>query len=118
MSDVLNPAEVERSIQEISRRMHEGIKVISRLNDEYKAARRAHDKAKAMAYVAHDGPQLEKRQVAELAVVELREAMDDAKVKLDYARDLADTLSKELSALQSINRSVTQMYGAERGYGG
>ncbi len=118
MSDVLNPVDIEAAIQDINRRMHQGIKVVSRLNDEYKAAKRAHDFAKAQAYVSHDGPQAEKRQVAELAVKDLREAMDDAKVKLDYARDLSDTLAKELTALQSINANVRTMYNAERGRGG
>lgn len=116
--EVLNPVDLENAIQEISRRMHDGIKVISRLNEEYKAAKRAHDIAKAQAYVNHDGPQAEKRQVAELAVSDLRIAMDEAKVKLDYARDLARTLEKEQSGLQSINSNVRAMYNAERGYGG
>lgn len=115
---VLNPVDLENAIQEISRRMHDGIKVISRLNDEYKAAKREHDVAKAKAYVNHDGPQAEKRMAAELAVENLRVAMDQAKVKLDYARDLARTLEKEQSGLQSINSNVRAMYNAERGYGG
>jgi hypothetical protein len=115
--DVLNPVDLEREIQEISRRMHVGIKVISDLNEAYKAAKRAHDVAKAQAYVDHDGPQAEKRQVSELAVVDLRVAMDEAKVKLDYARDHARALEKELSGLQSVNSNVRAMYNAERGFG-
>lgn len=116
--DVLNPVDLENAIQEISRRMHKGIKVISELNDAYKAAKRAHDIARAQAYVDHDGPQAEKRMVAELAVKDLRVAMDEAKVKLDYARDLSVTLHKEQSGLQSINSNVRAMYNAERGFGG
>jgi hypothetical protein len=118
VSDVLNPVEVEAKIQEISRRMHQGIKVVSELNEAYRTAKREHDVAKAQAYMSHDGPQAEKRQAAELAVVDLREAMDVAKVKLDYARDLSDTLAKELTALQSINANIRTMYSAERGHGG
>lgn len=119
MSDpALNPEALESAIQEISRRMHKGIRVVSDLNEGYKKAKREHDVAKAQAYVDHDGPQAEKRQVSELAVVDLRVAMDEAKVKLDYAQDLSHTLHKELSALQSLNSNVRAMYNAERGFGG
>ena len=120
MSDsdpALNPEALETAIQEISRRMHKGIKVVSELNEAYKAAKRRHDVAKAQAYVDHDGPQAEKKQVSELAVVDLRAEMDEAKVKLDYAQDLARTLHKELSALQSLNSNVREMYRSERGFG-
>jgi thiaminase len=113
----LNPERLENAIQEIARRMHTGIKVVSELNESYKAAKRAHDVAKAQAYVDHVGAQAEKKQVAELAVVTLRVEMDEAKVKLDYAQDLARTLHKELSALQSLNSNVREMYRSERGFG-
>ncbi len=42
MSDsdpALNPEALETAIQEISRRMHKGIKIVSDLNEAYKAAK-------------------------------------------------------------------------------
>ena len=35
-----------------------------------------------------------------------------------HAQDLARTLHKELSALQSLNSNVREMWRAERGFGG
>lgn len=113
----LNPVAIERRIREITTELAKSIRVVDSLNVEYRTARRTHAANFALAYADHKGPQAEKRQMAILATVEELEVLDDAKAKLDYARDRADALTKELSAYQSLNRSTMQMYGAEKGFG-
>jgi hypothetical protein len=115
--DIHNPVAVETEITAIHARLYRGVEVIDKLNREHKKLARDLTKAKAKAYLEYDGPQPEKRQHAELATLELREQVDTARVKLDYARDFAHALGKEMSGLQSILSDLRAMYGAERGRG-
>lgn len=113
----LNPVMIEKRIREINGDLARLIRAVDECNRSYKEAKRLHDHAFAHAYRDYQGPQGEKRQAAVIAVEDEREYMDNAKAALDYARDQADALTKELSAYQSLNKSVMQMYGSSNGWG-
>ena len=56
MNDVLNPADLERSIQEISRRIHNGVRVVTEAEGNAREKRRQYDHAFAVAYT-YQGPE-------------------------------------------------------------
>jgi hypothetical protein len=118
MSDVLNPADLERHIQEISRRIHEGVKVVTVAERDARENRRLYDLAYAQAYMAHDGPAHERRYAAEAATTEQRNTADIAEVAFKHAERTARALENELRATQSIGASIRSMYASERGFGG
>ncbi len=118
MSDVLNPADIERHIQEISRRIHEGVKVVSAAERDAREQRRIYDLDYARAYQAHDGPAHEKRYAAEEQTTAQRQTADIAEVAFRHAERTARALENELRATQSIGASIRQMYASERGFGG
>lgn len=117
MSEVLNPADLEAKIQEISRRIHEGVKVVTAAERDAREKRRVYDHAYAVAYMKHDGPAHEKRYAAEVETTEQRAAAEDAEVVFRHAERTARALENELRATQSIGASVRAMYAGERGVG-
>lgn len=117
MSDVLNPADLESQIQGISRRIHEGVKVVTAAEREAREQRRLYDLEYARAYMGHDGPAHERRYAAESATTELRQAAEIAEVAFRHAERTARALENELRATQSIGASIRQMYAGERGFG-
>lgn len=118
MSDVLSPTAVEKLIQETRGRIHDGVKVVSNARKAYTDAKRKYDQAFAQAFLDYEGPQTEKKYAAELATSDERYDMEIKYLALKHAESLAQTLANDLSALQSISKSVLAMYGSERGFGG
>lgn len=118
MNDVLNPVDIEQSIQNIARRIHEGVKVVTEAEGEFKRLDHAHDVAIAHAYLGHKGPAHEKKYAATLATQDERTAADQAEVAFKYAERTAKALDAELRAMQSVGASVRAMYQGERGFGG
>lgn len=116
-SNVLNPVDIEQRIQECSRRIHTGVKVVTDAEKVSRAAVRALDAAVAHAYMNHDGPAYEKKYAAVLATQVEREVADEAEVAFRYAERTARALESELRAWQSVGASVRQMYAGERGFG-
>lgn len=114
MSEVLNPVDVEQAIRTCSERIHNGVKVVTKAQREWKAAVREHDRAYARAYLAAEGPQHEKKYRAELATITERDARDVAELAFRHAERTAEALVDELRAWQSVNASVRAMYGAQR----
>lgn len=117
MGDVLNPVAIEQRMQEIARRIHEGVKVVSAAESAARAARHAADVAYAQAYMAHQGAAHEKRYAATIATAEEAHAADVAEVAFRHAERTARALENELRAVQSVGASVRSMYSAERGFG-
>lgn len=117
MSEVLNPADIERHIQEISRRIHEGVKVVSAAEREAREKRRLYDLDYARAYMAYDGPAHERKHAAEIATTDSRQATDIAEVAFRHAERTARALENELRATQSIGASIRSMYASEKGFG-
>jgi len=117
VSEVLNPADIEAKIQEISRRIHEGVKVVTNAERDAREKRRLYDHAFAQAYMKHDGPAHEKRYAAEVETTDRRAAAEDAEVVFKHAERTARALENELRATQSVGASVRSMYAGERGFG-
>jgi hypothetical protein len=117
MSEVLNPADMEKAIQEISRRIHKGVRVVTDAEGHAREKRRQYDHAFALAYMTHEGPAHEKRYAAEVATTEQRAAAEDAEVAFRHAERNARALENELRATQSIGASIRAMYASERGFG-
>lgn len=117
MSDVLNPADIEKHIQEISRRIHRGVEVVTAAERDAREQRRLYDLAYAKAYMGHDGPAHEKKFAAEVATTDARSTVDVAEVAFRHAERTARALENELRATQSIGASIRQMYASERGFG-
>lgn len=117
MADVLNPADLERHIQEISRRIHEGVKVVTAAEREAREKRRLYDLDYARAYMAHDGPAHERKYSAEVTTSDQRQAAEIAEVAFRHAERTARALENELRATQSIGASIRAMYASEKGFG-
>jgi hypothetical protein len=114
---VLNPVDLEQKIQEISRRIHSGVHVVTKAEQDAREKRRLYDLAYARAYQAFKGPAHEKRYAAEEATTEQRGVAEDAEVVFRHAERTARALENELRATQSIGASVRAMYVSERGFG-
>ncbi|MER7167256.1 hypothetical protein ABT336_14450 [Micromonospora sp. NPDC000207] len=110
MADVLNPVDIEAAIRSCSDRIANGVRVCSERYDAFLKADTAYDQAFARAYMAHQGPQTEKKYAAELATATERAARDAADVAYRYADRTAKALEMELRAWQSVNASVRSMY--------
>ena len=108
----LTPVAVENHIRELSNRIAKSASVCNERYKVFLEADRLFDQAYARAFLAHDGPQTEKRYAADLASIEQREARDVADAAYRYADRLSKALSAELMAYQSLNKSVLAQYGA------
>lgn len=115
----LNPEDLEREIQRTRNRISRGIRVCHERRVIQAEKTTAYKRAYAFAYVAADGPQTQKRYEADTDKDVM--AAEDEKIVADtayaYAKDVADSLRDDLTALQSIMKSVIAMYGATTGRG-
>lgn len=107
---------VERAIRECADRLQVGVSESIDRYREYQAAEQAYRQAEAQAFMAHDGPQTEKRMASRLATAELKVVRDRAYAAYKYADESARAVGKELSALQSINGNVRSTYNAGGGF--
>lgn len=114
MTQPLNPVQVEELILDLSNRIAKGIPVVSAAEKEMVDAKRALDRAQAHAYLTVDGTARERDSRVELRVEDERDAYDIAYLKFRDSERLMKSLTNQLSAVQSVGRSVTQMYGATR----
>ena len=109
---VLNPADVERRIQEISDRIAKGVRVVTAAEREAKAKRRDFDLSYAYAYKRAEGPVHARRYEADIQSMPHREAAENAEIAFRHAERTARALEKELMAWQSVNSNIRAMYGA------
>lgn len=110
MSDVLNPVAVEQAIRECANRIANGVKVCSDRYRDFLHADHDLDVAYARAFMAHEGPQTEKRYAAELATEAERAKRDLADAAYRYADRQNRALQAELDAYRSIGASVRSAY--------
>ena len=106
----LNPVNIENHIRELSQRIAKSASVCNSRYIEFLDADREFDKAFAQAYLAHDGPQSEKRYAADEATMPERERRDVADAAYRYADRLSKALQSELMAYQSLNKSVLAQF--------
>lgn len=109
--NVHSPVSVEQKILEISNRIAKSADVCNTRYIAFLAADRAYDNAYAQAFLAHEGPQTEKRYAAEVETQDEREARDITDAAYRYADRLSKALQAELMAMQSVNKSVLAQYG-------
>lgn len=108
----LNPVYVEQSIQQLVQDIARGVKVVSSAHRAKLSADRLYDHAFAVAYMTHEGPQHEKRYAAEKQTQQERIDRDVAEVAYQHAQRQMRALEGQLSAFQTIAKSVVSMYGA------
>ena len=108
----VNPVSVENAIRTVSNEIARGVNIVSTRLAAFRKADRVFELAYSLAFRAFDGPQTEKRHEAVVSTIELREARDDAEVIYKHAATAMSALEKELTAWQTINKTVAQMYGA------
>lgn len=118
MTNVLNPVDIEQSIQGVAKRIHNGVTVVTNAEAEFRQADREYDAAFARAYMAHEGPAHEKKYAAELATQVERQVRDVAELAFKHGERTARALEAELRAWQSVGASIRAMYAGERGVGG
>lgn len=111
-SDILNPVDVEQRIRQLSNDIASGVKVVSMRYRAKLDAERIYDHAFAVAFLTYDGPANAKKYAAEKQTQQERTDRDVAEVAYRHAERQMKALEGQLSALQTIAKSVGQMYGA------
>ena len=106
----LNPVTIENHIRELSTRISKSASVCNERYVEFLDADREFAKAFAQAYLAHDGPQAERRYAADEVTMPERERRDVADAAYRYADRLSKALQSELMAYQSLNKSILAQY--------
>ena len=109
---VLNPADAEAWIRQVSNRIAKGVKVVTDAEAEMKAKKRAYDLAFAHAYKRAEGSEQFRKQHATIEAMPHREEADNAEIAYRYAQRTAEALERELFAAMAINRNIVSMYGA------
>ncbi len=113
-TEVLNPVDAEKKIQELSDRIARGVAVVTAAERESRARKRDFDLAYANAYKRAEGSIKDREYEADIRTMQQREAADNAEIAFKYAERTAKALEKELLAWQSINSNLRAMYGAVR----
>lgn len=108
----LNPADVEAAIRRLANESGRAVRIVTKALEQFRDAERLYDREFASAYLAYSGPAHERKYAAEVATTNLRRDRDVAEVAWRYAERSAASLERQLSAYQSINRSVGQMFSA------
>ena len=108
----INPVQVEQAIRDIANEIALGVRIVGDRLADFRAKEREYDVAFARKYMAYDGPAHMRKYHAEVETQDLRLARDVAEAAWRLADRTARAQETELSAYQSINRSVQQMYGA------
>lgn len=111
-ANVVNPVDVENNLLRLANAIAASVRPMSVALQEYREKERAYDLAYARAFARHDGPQYAKANAALEATMGLREERDNAEAVYKYAATRVKALEQELSAWQTIARSVIVMYGA------
>lgn len=115
----LNPVDWEAEMHRTRLRIAKGIRIVSDRRKIAAKATRAANREHARAYVRAQGAQYERRYIADTdpRVIELQDAADVAEASYHFARDVLQELRDDLTALQSIGKSVISMYSSENGRG-
>lgn len=108
----LNPVDIEQAIRRLANETARAVRIVSDRLGAFREAERIYDAAVAHEYLAWKGPAHEKKFAAELATTELRRDRDLAEVAWRYAERSAASVERQLSAYQTLNRSVAQLYSA------
>ncbi|MBK0296419.1 hypothetical protein IAE22_30600, partial [Bacillus sp. S34] len=97
---------VEQTVSKTVVDIAHGVRVVSERHRAKLTADRLYDHAYAVAYMAHEGPQTEKKYAAEKATQTERIDKDVAEVAYQHALRQMKALEGKLSAFQTIAKSV------------
>lgn len=114
---VYTPEMIEQEALETKDRLELSPKFIRAAHREWMTRRQEYKQAYALAIQAARAnkiPSTERKYEADLDTMDLLRRLDDAKILYDYVQDLEKALSKKLSTLQSVLRSQSQAFGAQR----
>ena len=116
----LNPVDVETEMSRTRLRIARGVRIVSGRRKTAREAKKAYRRAYAFAFIRTEGPQYLRDQLAltDEKVMAAEDDMEVAQQAYQYALDTAEALREDLSALQSISKSMIAMYGSEHGFGG
>lgn len=109
-SEIATPVSAENAIDFCIQQIRRAPDILKARLEIFHDAKQAYDFKMAEVADATEGTQDAKKRAAVLACKEERKAMDTAKEALEYARERARAYQKELSGLQSVNKSVTNSY--------
>jgi hypothetical protein len=110
--EVLNPVQVEMIVRNTANAIGKSVKVVSEAHAKWKTALRIYEHAFAVSYMGHEGPSHEKKYAAEKNTQQERANADVAEVAFKHAERQMKALEIQLSAAQTISKSIQQMYGA------
>lgn len=107
-----NPVSVENALLETVNEISRGVTIARDAYQNYLESERNFKRAYARAFMAHKGPQTEKKVAANItAEVEAAEDHRDVcDVAYKYAKDTNAALSAKLDAMRSVGTSVRQAY--------
>lgn len=108
----VNPVEIENLIRQTTNSISNGVRHVSDALAKFREAERVYDLALAKAYMRHAGAAHEKKFAATIATDTERKARDDAEIAFRHAERKMKALETELSAWQSINKTISQMFSA------
>lgn len=109
-TEVETPVSAEDAIDFCIRQLRRAPDIIKERFKAYNDLKHAFDIKAAQVADATEGTELAKRRAATLACIDQRNAMNSAHEAYKYAQARARALEKELSGLQSVNKSVTNSY--------
>ena len=115
--DQVTPAWVESRLAWLTDQIDQGVAVVSERESAWLLAAREYDREFARAYLVADGPQAEKKYRAELECAQLRIDMEVAKLAFRHAERKMRALETQLTAVQTISRSLVASMGAAVGRG-
>lgn len=113
--EVQTPVSAEDAIDFCIKQIRRAPNIIDERLKKYQALKQAFDFKFAQVADATEGTELAKKRAATLACVEERRDMDSAYRELQYAKERTRAYQKELSGLQTVNKSVANAYNT---YGG
>ena len=107
-----NPVSVEKDILDTVNEISQGVITARDAHERKLASERAYKRAYARAFLAHKGPQTEKKIAANIVpeVMEAEDLRDVHDVAYDYAKENNRALSGKLDAMRSVGASVRQAY--------
>ncbi|AEK07098.1 hypothetical protein JOEDIRT_63 [Mycobacterium phage JoeDirt] len=114
MSDTYeyNPISVEKEILTTVNEISQGVIAAREAHKQKLKTEREYKRAYARAFMAHKGPQTEKKVAANIVpeVMDAEDQRDAWAVAYEYAKDNNRALSAKLDAIRSVGASVRQAY--------
>ncbi|UEM46348.1 hypothetical protein SEA_ENCELADUS_62 [Mycobacterium phage Enceladus] len=114
MSDTYeyNPISVEKEILTTVNEISQGVIAAREAHEQKLKTEREYKRAYARAFMAHKGPQTEKKVAANIVpeVMDAEDQRDAWAVAYEYAKDNNRALSAKLDAIRSVGASVRQAY--------